>query len=1445
MFTRSKPIRQTIHRHSRAKSRKLAITILLSACVFSAGAFSNPDSPVVIAGSANFDQLGNQLSITNSPGTIIDWKGFSIDRNEITRFLQQSDQSAVLNRVTGSGASNIFGELLSNGKVFLVNPNGIIIGNGARIDTAGFIGSSLDISNEDFQNGRYEFKGSGGSVINNGSITAGPGGEVILIAPTVENSGDITVVDGEIILAAGQEVTLTSLSDANISFRVSAPGNKALNIGSLTASNGAIGVFANQVMSSGNISANRVSTNARGQIVLQADASTEVGGTITATGNGVPGGDVTVLGDHIQLTSAQIDTTGTNGGRVLIGGDFQGTGDLQRATRTDIDVNSVIHADALEQGNGGEIIVWSEQATNSQGRLTARGGSVAGNGGLVETSSRGNLQFGQPADVSAVNGSPGTWLLDPEDIVIGSAHADSISAALNGGSNVQVKTAETGSGEGNISVNAPIRKTEGPDAALGLVAHNRIDVNAPIESTSGKLNLSLKAGRDIAVNASIDTNGGSYSANIVPSLLPQAAEDTEEDIEAETESLPVAQEEAEETDSEVDPSDDEMTTESDSITPNEEELEQETVNTVISQPTNTIGLNENGISIDATVNTSGGDIDLNAGDTGLLQINESIISSGEQAGDVQLLGDQVAIYDDVLIDASSASGGGEILIGGDQQGLNPEIPNSDAVYIAESASIHADGLETSDGGRVIVYAESVANIDGEISARGGDNGGAGGFVETSGRDKLRVRKAPDVSAANGVSGNWLIDPSTINITDDTSNTNITPSMGMAGTEFTTTGDNFTSTLSVSELAIALGSGANVQVVTSALGNGTGDINLLADLNTSQFSNGTVGGLTLSAHNDINIRNSIIGTGSTELASLTLIANSDNANGGDVNIDATGKGSRLDIETRGELSITGENLTIRGGSDTDEETVNIDTDGGFQIDIANQIEFISNDQNSDVTLRSRNGTAGANRIEAENLVLRSIGNGRSRISAFSRVFPAISVGEIQIADTLTLNGGAIGSDLDIFTNNLVWNSGTITPGGGSLNTSGTVTIDSLSAVSLSRGNWNVGAGSTVNWDSGDIGLQGTINNAGTFNANGNDSAFTGADAFSGTFNNTGTFRKTNACEPDCQETVFDSTGAPIDFNNAGEVIVEAGDLLFIQQENFTPGEGFLGGFSQTAGSTTLSGGNLVAQVLPVFTSPPPVLDPGMFEFTGGTIAGGTNDSGINSGGTISGITEVDGATIAAGFSPGTLIFNGDLSVSNSSTIAVQLDGTNSGEFDVVNVTGNATLDNPTVDVEFLGYTPPDVDGAEDSFDVFTAQSLTVNPSAEALNVNQPADLPANILPSSGQFDNNFFLAYLFDASIPVTPVNPEQPATTVDPGMPSNEPGLMPFPSEDPGSPPITILTSNFPPSTRIPRTIPGLQFSDDPDGVTIFDPTNPVISLYQQTPNLQDSEDGPEFLQCY
>src|SRR4051812_8568917 len=147
----------------RQGARRSLIAMSVAACFVAANpdASANPTGPSVASGSASFAAAGSSLTITNSANAIINWQGFSIGVNEITRFLQSSAGSAVLNRVVGSGGvipqSVINGALQSNGRVFLLNPTGIVVGSGAHIDVSGLVMSSLNLSDQDFQNGKLRF----------------------------------------------------------------------------------------------------------------------------------------------------------------------------------------------------------------------------------------------------------------------------------------------------------------------------------------------------------------------------------------------------------------------------------------------------------------------------------------------------------------------------------------------------------------------------------------------------------------------------------------------------------------------------------------------------------------------------------------------------------------------------------------------------------------------------------------------------------------------------------------------------------------------------------------------------------------------------------------------------------------------------------------------------------------------------------------------------------------------------------------------------------------------------------------------------------------------------------------------------------------------------------------------------------------------------------------
>jgi filamentous hemagglutinin family protein len=161
-------------------------------------AFANPTNPTVVSGTAGIAGNGNTLTVTNTPGAVINWGAFSIGKNEITQFIQQNAASAVLNRVTGGDPSLILGTLTSNGRVFLINPNGITFGKGSQIDVGGLVASTLGLSNADFAAGRNNFtaNANAGSIVNQGTINAGTGGKIYLVAPSVENSGVLAAPAG-------------------------------------------------------------------------------------------------------------------------------------------------------------------------------------------------------------------------------------------------------------------------------------------------------------------------------------------------------------------------------------------------------------------------------------------------------------------------------------------------------------------------------------------------------------------------------------------------------------------------------------------------------------------------------------------------------------------------------------------------------------------------------------------------------------------------------------------------------------------------------------------------------------------------------------------------------------------------------------------------------------------------------------------------------------------------------------------------------------------------------------------------------------------------------------------------------------------------------------------------------------------------------------------------
>lgn len=161
--------------------------------------FAHPKNPSIIHGEVDFISSSTQeLEIYLGERGIIYWEGSSIEKNETLRFIQPNNQSAILNKVTEVNRSYLIGRLEANGKVFLINPNGIVFGEHSYIYVGRLIASTLDIQNDAFKKLQliYFTGNSKEKIIHKGIIQSE--GDVFLIGNTVENSGSIDSEKGEV-----------------------------------------------------------------------------------------------------------------------------------------------------------------------------------------------------------------------------------------------------------------------------------------------------------------------------------------------------------------------------------------------------------------------------------------------------------------------------------------------------------------------------------------------------------------------------------------------------------------------------------------------------------------------------------------------------------------------------------------------------------------------------------------------------------------------------------------------------------------------------------------------------------------------------------------------------------------------------------------------------------------------------------------------------------------------------------------------------------------------------------------------------------------------------------------------------------------------------------------------------------------------------------------------
>ena len=521
----------------------------------SAPVLGNPTGGAVVAGSATIGSAGSTLTINQSShNAIINWQQFSIARGELTKFLVPNSSSATLNRVLGGNPSAIYGDLRSNGILYLVNPNGIVVGPNGQIDAASFLASTLDVSDGQFlKGGNLRFAGgSDASIDNQGAIEASSGG-VYLIANQVTNDGVLSAAQGSVGLAAGSDVLFQQAGSQHLFVKatpagatraagvtnagtiraaaaelVAAGGNAyALainNTGSIAATGykkvrGQVYLTSEggDITNSGQISARKSDGNG-GKIVLDGYGTTSKGtvlnsGSLVATGQapGKVGGTVEVLGNLVGIMDhGSVDVSGdAGGGTALIGGDEHGSNPaIADADHTYLGPDATINANALTLGLGGKVILWGNLTTQVYGQISATGGARGGNGGFVETSGA-SVDARTAPDLSSFGGTRGTWLLDPSTVTISDAVQNSgfnMSPAFtitSGVATINQDTLLSALATGNVTIDAGMPSAENGGDGAGTItwtqSNGAVATDVTNSSDTGSI-LTLSAPNQITID---------------------------------------------------------------------------------------------------------------------------------------------------------------------------------------------------------------------------------------------------------------------------------------------------------------------------------------------------------------------------------------------------------------------------------------------------------------------------------------------------------------------------------------------------------------------------------------------------------------------------------------------------------------------------------------------------------------------------------------------------------------------------------------------------------------------------------------------------------------------------------------------------------------------------------------------------------------------------------
>lgn len=497
--------------------------------------WAEPNGPQVIHGGVNIQNIGPTTLINQSTDrAIINWNGFSIDVHELVRFVQPNQLSVILNRVVGTDPSNILGQMQSNGRVFLINPNGVVFGPNARVDVGGLMATTLNLSDQDFLAGRYHLtqdssKGLA-SVINQGELKVAEGGFLLLVAPMVNNQGVILARAGQVGLIGSKEATVNF--DGQGLVEITVPNAQVTNPGTVAMAPQAVSEVLRQVVAdpqiieAGQLPRGEGLVVQEGRIEGQQVLLHSTQATLAAPGSHTSGQEVLILSrglarldghveaDFAELSGRHFGLTGTvQANRFLLDPDVIHITDSDANGPLDVYLPNVLLANdatpneisrgALEALPAGTQVTLEAQHLIQVDDMFADEINLAPSVSIHMTVFDGDIRFQDSRD--RLNTSAGgSFRFDAANgtVAVGDLRAPGGSVIINAGYDATFDTISTFDVFGSRAP-GPVEITAGRDIFLGGIGAG----NTRLEAGGDILNAVQDGGSVQGIEASFDAGG--------------------------------------------------------------------------------------------------------------------------------------------------------------------------------------------------------------------------------------------------------------------------------------------------------------------------------------------------------------------------------------------------------------------------------------------------------------------------------------------------------------------------------------------------------------------------------------------------------------------------------------------------------------------------------------------------------------------------------------------------------------------------------------------------------------------------------------------------------------------------------------------------------------------------------------------------------------------------